>query len=65
LGTESIQQTTQRKTKQQHNTMDLTPAHLVERYFDADSEYLKFAHLSTLEYVEVQNTGLTAMAGQT
>jgi hypothetical protein len=37
----------------------------VERSCDADSEYLEFVHLSTLEYVEVQNTGLTAMAGQT
>ena len=37
----------------------------VELSFDADTEYLKFVHLSTLEYVEVQNTGLTAMAGQT
>jgi hypothetical protein len=37
----------------------------VGRSFDADSEYLKFVHLNTLEYVEVQNTGLMAMAGQT
>jgi hypothetical protein len=37
----------------------------VELSFDADSEYLKFVHLSTLEYVEVQNTGLTVIAGQT
>jgi hypothetical protein len=37
----------------------------LERSLDADPEYLKFVHLSTLEYVEVQNTGLTAMADQT
>jgi hypothetical protein len=37
----------------------------VERSFDADFEYPKFVHWSILEYVEVQNTGLTAMAGQT